>query len=298
MYSTRGGFWSGFVGKSRGDREEQEAASVELMEGGRQREATGSRGMGRVRRQGQRESERRRFKCAAPRLFSFGRWRRMLRHAPRCTDPALPDPGQRKHHRLLNVGVAVRTICSPSRRLVLDLPTPAARTFTQAYIHVTHVHTQRHVKYSASRNQGHYVRPANRFKIAKQYTRLLALWPKDALRPNLPFTRAIEHRGQPFGVQPITPPPEDAQKKQSPAATAPAAPSTPPNPKLEQAQINALFSLLENRYSTKYALSPGVLKPTSAPEHYTKLMEEIERAPHKTWWQSKVDQWKSKIRWS
>ncbi|USP73218.1 hypothetical protein yc1106_00492 [Curvularia clavata] len=118
--------------------------------------------------------------------------------------------------------------------------------------------------------------------IAKQYTRLLTLWPKDALRPNLPFTRAIEHHGQPFGVQPIAPPPEDAPKPKSPAATTRAASSPPPNPKLEQAQVNALFSLLENRYSTKYALSPGVLKPTSAPEHYTKLMEEIERAPHKT----------------
>ncbi|EMD97387.1 hypothetical protein COCC4DRAFT_43699 [Bipolaris maydis ATCC 48331] len=136
--------------------------------------------------------------------------------------------------------------------------------------------------------------------IAKQYTRLLTLWPKDALRPNLPFTRVIEHRSQPFGVQPITPPSDDAPKSQSPAATAtaPATPSPPPNPKLEQAQVNALYSLLENRYTIKYALSPAMFKPTSSPDHYTKLMEEIDRAPNKTWWQSKVDQWKNKIRWS
>lgn len=135
-------------------------------------------------------------------------------------------------------------------------------------------------------------------QITKQYTRLLALWPKDALRPNLPFTRAIEHHGKPFGVQPITPTPEEGAKPQAPASTTPAASSPPANPKLEQAQVNALFSLLENRYSTKYALSPGVLKPTSAPEHYTRLMEEIERAPQKTWWEAKLDQWKMKIRWS
>ncbi|EFQ95823.1 hypothetical protein CFE70_005451 [Pyrenophora teres f. teres 0-1] len=134
--------------------------------------------------------------------------------------------------------------------------------------------------------------------IAKQYTRALALWPKDALRPNLPFTRAIEHHGQPFGVQPITPTPEEGAKTQAPAATTTAASSPPANPKLEQAQVNALYSLLENRYSAKYALSPAVLKPKSAPEHYTKLMEEIERAPKKTWWEAKVDEWKSKIRWS
>ncbi|KAJ4365735.1 hypothetical protein N0V83_008355 [Neocucurbitaria cava] len=134
--------------------------------------------------------------------------------------------------------------------------------------------------------------------IAKQYTRLLALWPKDALRPTLPFTRAIEHRAAPFGVQPITPIPQDSKTKPSAPAPSNPPPSTPPNPQLEQSQVNALFSLLDDRYSKKYALSPGVLKPTSAPEHYTNLMEEIERAPQKTWWQAKLDEWKMKIRWS
>jgi cytochrome b pre-mRNA-processing protein 6 len=134
-------------------------------------------------------------------------------------------------------------------------------------------------------------------QIAKQYTRLLTLWPKDALRPNLPFTRAIEHHGRPFGVQPIAPAAEEATKSKAAAPSQPA-PSSPANPKPEQAQVNALYSLLENRYSTKYALSPGVLRPTSAPEHYTRLMEEIERAPKKTWWEAKLDQWKMKIRWS
>lgn len=135
-------------------------------------------------------------------------------------------------------------------------------------------------------------------KISKQYTRLLGLWPKDALRPTLPFTRAIEYRGLPYGVKPLEPPPEATQSKSAPTPT-PAPPSaSPPSPQLEHAQVNALFSLLENRYSNKYPLSPGVLKPTSAPEHYERLLAEIERAPKKTWWQAKVDQWKMKIRWS
>jgi cytochrome b pre-mRNA-processing protein 6 len=127
-------------------------------------------------------------------------------------------------------------------------------------------------------------------KIAKQYTRLLALWPKDALRPQLPFTRAIEHRASPYGVKPV-----DASPDAPKAAPTPASPRSP---QLEQAQVNALFSLLENRYSKKYPLSPAVFKPTSAPEHYDKLMLEIERAPMKSWWQSKLDGWKMKIRWS
>jgi cytochrome b pre-mRNA-processing protein 6 len=134
-------------------------------------------------------------------------------------------------------------------------------------------------------------------KIAKQYTRLLTLWPKDALRPNLPFTRAIEYRGLPYGVKPLETNPE-ASKSSKVASPVPAPPASPKSPQLENVQVNALFSLLENRYSKKYALSPGVLKPTSAPEHYDRLMAEIERAPGKSWWEAKVDQWKMKIRWS
>jgi cytochrome b pre-mRNA-processing protein 6 len=139
---------------------------------------------------------------------------------------------------------------------------------------------------------------AHTHQVAKQYTRLIALWPKDALRPNLPFTRAIEHRGVPYGVEPL-PRPDDAQeqkKKITSIASEPAAP-TPLSPQAEQAQINALFSLLENRYSNKYALSQSVFEPRSAPDHYTNLMREIEKAPQKTWWQAKVDEWKMKIRW-
>jgi cytochrome b pre-mRNA-processing protein 6 len=72
----------------------------------------------------------------------------------------------------------------------------------------------------------------------------------------------------------------------------------PQYPLQRRRRTRALFSLLENRYSKKYALSEAVLKPASAPEHYERLMQEIERAPGKTWWQAKVDEWKMKIRWS
>jgi cytochrome b pre-mRNA-processing protein 6 len=70
-----------------------------------------------------------------------------------------------------------------------------------------------------------------------------------------------------------------------------------PSPAQESAQITALFSLLENRYANKYPLGDAVFKPRSAPEHYENLMAEIERAPGKTWWQAKVDEWKMMIRW-
>ena len=137
-------------------------------------------------------------------------------------------------------------------------------------------------------------------KIAKQYTRLLTLWPKDALRPNLPFTHTIEYRGSPYGVKPAEPAPEVSKKEATPVKAS--APASPRDPKLEQAQVNALFSLLEaggqGRFCQKYPLSPELFKPASAPEHYERLMTEIENAPKKSWWQARVDEWKMKIRWT
>ncbi|KAJ4348326.1 uncharacterized protein N0V89_009700 [Didymosphaeria variabile] len=129
----------------------------------------------------------------------------------------------------------------------------------------------------------------------KHYTRILSLWPKDSLRPNLPFTRTIERRATPYGVKPVSPPVEDA--KNSDTSAGKPAPIAKSSPQAELPQINALYSLLENRYSKKYPISPGLLKPTSNPEHYDRLMEEIERAPKKSWLQAKMDEWKMKIRW-
>jgi cytochrome b pre-mRNA-processing protein 6 len=68
-------------------------------------------------------------------------------------------------------------------------------------------------------------------------------------------------------------------------------------PEEEAAQVNALFSLLENRYQKKYPLSPALRRPESNPEHYDKLLEEIERAPGKSWLQVKWEQMKAKVRW-
>ena len=138
--------------------------------------------------------------------------------------------------------------------------------------------------------------------VAKHYTRILALWPKDLLRPNAPFARIIERRATPFGVKPISSPLEDVKRpastdKTTGAAIQPAQVNVS-SPQAELPQINALYSLLENRYSKKYPISPAVLKPSSNPEHYDRLMAEIERAPKKTWWQAKVDEWKGKFRWS
>jgi cytochrome b pre-mRNA-processing protein 6 len=63
-------------------------------------------------------------------------------------------------------------------------------------------------------------------KIAQHYTALLALWPKDPLRPTVSFRKVLEHRAS-----------------LAKAGTA--------NEKAELGQINAAYSLLDNRYSKR-----------------------------------------------
>jgi cytochrome b pre-mRNA-processing protein 6 len=126
----------------------------------------------------------------------------------------------------------------------------------------------------------------------RHYARLIALWPKDLLRPEQQFTKAIEFRGAIYGMERSQP--ESAKSSKNSQVT----PLPKPlDPKAELAKVNALYTLLENRYSKKYPISPAVLKPASNPDHYDLLMADIEAAPNKSWLQAKIDQWKMKIRW-
>ncbi|KAF2702676.1 hypothetical protein K504DRAFT_419839 [Pleomassaria siparia CBS 279.74] len=134
---------------------------------------------------------------------------------------------------------------------------------------------------------------ANPQTLAKHYARLLSLWPKDALRPNLPFTKTIEYRALAFGLKPET----AAESTKTTDVKKTAAPYKPGDARVELANVNALFLLLEDKFKRKHLLPPEALKPTSNPGHYDRLMEEIERAPKKSWWSAKVDEWKMKIRW-
>ncbi|KAF2259989.1 hypothetical protein CC78DRAFT_536723 [Lojkania enalia] len=110
--------------------------------------------------------------------------------------------------------------------------------------------------------------------IAKHYTRLQTLWPKDFLRPTQPFTKLLAHR---------------LSQSQSPNPKA--------NIATELRNINALYTLLDNRYTRLYPLSPTVLRPTSNPGYYDALMKDIGEAPNKSWIRAKMDEWRMKIRW-
>ncbi|PSS09087.1 hypothetical protein M430DRAFT_182766 [Amorphotheca resinae ATCC 22711] len=111
----------------------------------------------------------------------------------------------------------------------------------------------------------------------KHYLRALSRWPKDPLRPDCQFQDAMRHR---------------IEQRLSPQKAA----ASPDAARAELEQVNALYSLLENRYSKKYALKGSLLTPASNPTHYTDLVRELDEAPKRNWWQQVTNKWKGLIR--
>jgi len=111
-------------------------------------------------------------------------------------------------------------------------------------------------------------------KLLKHYQRIASLWPADPMRPQGAFTKAIAWR-------------ENNTKALSPEQA-----------QAELRNVNALYSLLDNRYQKKYPLSPKILAPQSNPNHYNDLIAELEVAPNRSWFENFMASFKGKIRMS
>ncbi|KAF7122168.1 hypothetical protein CNMCM5793_000125 [Aspergillus hiratsukae] len=63
-------------------------------------------------------------------------------------------------------------------------------------------------------------------------------------------------------------------------------PQQQPSPKVEisEASLNALSSLLEDRYARRYPLPPKLRRPASNPDHYDNVVKEFEEAPGRDFW--------------
>ncbi|ESZ96798.1 hypothetical protein SBOR_2799 [Sclerotinia borealis F-4128] len=110
----------------------------------------------------------------------------------------------------------------------------------------------------------------------RHYIRALSRWPKDALRPEAQF--------------------QDALRRRLARVTAASAGTDTFNEKRELGQVNALYSLVENRYRIKYPLTSKIMKPASNPTYYEDLIKELEEAPHRSWFQQQVNKWKGALR--
>ncbi|KZF24553.1 hypothetical protein L228DRAFT_245517 [Xylona heveae TC161] len=124
----------------------------------------------------------------------------------------------------------------------------------------------------------------------RHYLRILRRWPKDLLRPEVTFQNAMRKRlEQRFGPSAVAANPQDkaAEKSITPSQL---------NETAELAQVNALYSLLENRYSKKYPTSPSLMRPASNPGYYEDLIAELEAAPKRSWLASYLNKWKGFLR--
>ncbi|KAG0129110.1 hypothetical protein HOY82DRAFT_521980 [Tuber indicum] len=135
---------------------------------------------------------------------------------------------------------------------------------------------------------------ALRSAIQKQYMTLLSHWPADPLRPNLSFPDFLRRRVEQELGSPH-------QLESSPlSAVSTAVKEVEARPKFdemhEKRQLNALSSLLEDRYKKMYPVTDHILAPKSQPDYYKKLLEELEVAPKRSWLGRQLNSWKGWIR--
>ncbi|KAL4865991.1 hypothetical protein BDV12DRAFT_173681 [Aspergillus spectabilis] len=101
-------------------------------------------------------------------------------------------------------------------------------------------------------------------------THLLKHWPSDPIRPpSVSIQQYLQSR--------LSPSSSTSTAKTTTANTATSAPTISP------ASLNALSSLLEDRYARRYPLPSKLRKPASNPDHYDDLIREFEEAPNRDW---------------
>lgn len=127
----------------------------------------------------------------------------------------------------------------------------------------------------------------------------------DPLRPQLSFANLLHQRiDRDFGVA------STAASSSAPASTD----ALVFNQADAMRQLNALGSLLENRYKKmvlfplggvernmvviqrQYPVTERTMRPLGQPDYYEKLLKELDIAPKRTWLQRQLNSWKGWIR--
>lgn len=69
-------------------------------------------------------------------------------------------------------------------------------------------------------------------------------------------------------------------------------------PRKEMRQLNALYSLLEDRFTKQYPVPGNLRHPASNPSHYDDLIRELEEAPGRSWFGSMAKRIKGSLRFT
>ncbi|KAL8984946.1 MAG: hypothetical protein Q9205_001222 [Flavoplaca limonia] len=126
----------------------------------------------------------------------------------------------------------------------------------------------------------------------RHFQRALAQWPIDILRPQVSFQHVMRRRID-KQLEPSTPDKstyDPAKESKDTLVTS----LKPYDEQAQLAQVNALYSFMENRYSKKYPLSDRLLKPLSNPGYYENLMKELDEAPKRSFFGRLLNSWKGK----
>ncbi|EEH34045.1 hypothetical protein PAAG_05094 [Paracoccidioides lutzii Pb01] len=103
--------------------------------------------------------------------------------------------------------------------------------------------------------------------ISAHINRIISRWPIDHVRPSsVSIQTYLKTR------IPTTAP-----------AISPSHPQTQQHQQLSASGINALYSLLENRYDRLYPLPQNLRYPRSSPSHYDDVLREFKEAPERGW---------------
>ncbi|PLB50250.1 hypothetical protein P170DRAFT_473818 [Aspergillus steynii IBT 23096] len=110
--------------------------------------------------------------------------------------------------------------------------------------------------------------------IQARISHLLNHWPSDPVRPaSVSVQTYLRSRL----------PPQSSAQQQPPQSQSQSQPQSAPGGEISEASLNALSSLLENRYARRYPLPPKLRRPASNPDHYDNVIKEFAEAPSRDW---------------
>lgn len=113
----------------------------------------------------------------------------------------------------------------------------------------------------------------------RHWARIIKQWPIDRVRPaHVSFQTIMQTR-----LQKASSPSAAAEQVKANDALVTPAKAPQVQEQDETRQLNALYSLLDDRFMRQYPLPANLRHPQSNPEHYDRIMQELDEAPNRSW---------------
>jgi cytochrome b pre-mRNA-processing protein 6 len=128
----------------------------------------------------------------------------------------------------------------------------------------------------------------------KHWVRIIQRWPIDKVRPeSVSFQKVMQRRLDRLSNPSLNAAATSVKGNDALVSSAP--PPTLDEQK-ELKQVNALYSLLDNRYAAAYVFPERLRHPASRETHYDDVLSEIEAAPGRSKFASMIQRLKGRFR--